>query len=128
MVHFEVPKASADALSAALRALGSSGLRIVVNRSDEANIPTSLRSVELELVGDDRLGIVSNLTRMLAERGVSIESIHTEIVRGGVSGRQTFKIGAHLLVPSGYPVDELKRELGTLANEMMLDINLGERS
>jgi methionyl-tRNA formyltransferase len=128
MVHFEVPKASADALSAALRALGSSGLRIVVNRSDEANVPSTLRSVELELVGDDRLGIVSNLTRILAERGVSIESIHTEIVRGGVSGRQTFKIGAHLLVPGEYPVDELKRELGTLANEMMLDIALGERA
>ena len=128
MVHFEVPKASADALSAALRALGSSGLRIVVNRSDEASAPSTLRSVELELVGDDRLGIVSNLTRILAERGVSIESIHTEIVRGGVSGRQTFKIGAHLLVPADYPVDELRRELGTLANEMTLDVALGERS
>jgi len=128
MVHFEVPKASADAFSAALRGLGASGLRIVVNRSDEASVPASLRSVELELVGDDRLGIVSNLTRILAERGVSIESIHTEIVRGGVSGRQTFKIGAHLLVPADYPVDELRRELGTLANEMMLDIALGERA
>jgi methionyl-tRNA formyltransferase len=91
-------------------------------------VPKALRSVELELVGDDRLGIVSNLTRILAERGVSIESIHTEIVRGGVTGRQTFKIGAHLLVPADYPVDELKRELGTLANEMMLDIALGERA
>ena len=128
MVHFEVPKASADALTAALRALGSSGLRVVVSKSDEANAASTLRSIELELVGDDRLGIVSNLTRILAERGVSIESIHTEIVRGGVSGRQTFKIGAHLLVPAGYPVDELRRELGSLANEIMLDIALGERS
>ena len=49
-------------------------------------------------------------------------------MRGGVSGRQTFKIGAHLLVPADYPVDELRRELGTLANEMMLDVALGERS
>lgn len=128
MVHFEVPNASADALSAALRSLGSSGLRIVVNRSDESGAPATLHSVELELVGDDRLGIVANLTRMLAERGVSIESIHTEIVRGGVSGKQTFKVGAHLLVPAEYPVDQLRSELGTLANEMMLDIALGDRS
>ena len=129
MVHFEVPHASADALSAALRSLAASGLRIVVSKSDDdASVANALRSVELELVGDDRLGIVSHLTRILAERGVSIESLHTEIVRGGVSGRQTFKIGAHLLVPADYPVDELRRELGTLANEMMLDIALGERA
>jgi glycine cleavage system regulatory protein/folate-dependent phosphoribosylglycinamide formyltransferase PurN len=128
MVHFEVPHASADALSAALRTLGASGLRVVVSRSDEADVPATLRSVELELVGDDRLGIVSNLTRILAERGVSIENLHTEIVRGGVSGKQTFKIGAHLLVPAACPIDELRRELGTLANDMMLDIALGERT
>jgi len=128
MVHFEVPHAGADALTAALRSLGSSGLRIVVSRSDETNTPATLHSVELELVGDDRLGIVANLTRMLAERGVSIESIHTEIVRGGVSGKQTFKIGAHLLVPANYPIDTLRAELGTLANGMMLDIALGDRT
>jgi methionyl-tRNA formyltransferase len=128
MVHFEVPHAGADALTAALRSLGSSGLRIVVSRSDETNTPATLHGVELELVGDDRLGIVANLTRMLAERGVSIESIHTEIVRGGVSGKQTFKIGAHLLVPANYPVDTLRAELGTLANGMMLDIALGDRT
>src|SRR5258706_78829 len=101
--NYHLPDRRDAGAIAAPRGLGSSGLRIVVNRSDEANVPSALRSVELELVGDDRLGIVSNLTRMLAERGVSIESIHTEIVRGGVTGRQTFRIGAHLLVPADYP-------------------------
>ena len=36
--------------------------------------------------------IVSNLTKLLAQRGISIENLHTEIVRTGVSGKQTFKI------------------------------------
>ena len=128
MVHFEVPRENADALATALGGLESSGLRVVIAKSDGANVPTGLRSVELELVGDDRLGIVSQLTKILAEHGISIESIHTEIVRGGVSGKQTFKIGAHLLVPAAMPVDELRRELGTLANAMMVDIALGERA
>lgn len=127
MVHFEVPRENADALATALRGLESSGLQVVIAKSDGANVPTSLRGVELELVGDDRLGIVSSLTKILAERGISIENIHTEIVRGGVSGKQTFKIGAHLLVPAALSVDELRRELGTLAREMMVDIALGEQ-
>ncbi|UUZ71894.1 hypothetical protein LP415_24760 [Polaromonas sp. P1(28)-8] len=74
-----------------------------------------------------RVGIVSKLTKILAERAISIENIHTEIIRSGVSGKQTFKIEAHLLVPAALSVDELQRELGTLAREMMVDIALGER-
>ncbi len=126
-VHFEVPCENADALATALRGLASSGLQVVIARSDGARVPTSLRVFELELVGEDRLGIVSKLTKMLAERDISIENIHTEIVRSGVSGKQTFKIEAHLLVPAALSVDELQRELGTLAREMMVDIALGER-
>ena len=64
---------------------------------------------------------------MLAERGISIESIHTDIVRSGVSGKQTFKIDAHLLLPATLSVDALRQELGALAHEMTLDIALGDR-
>ena len=126
-VHFEVPRENADALANALRGLESSGLQIVIARSDGAKVPDSLRSVELELIGEDRVGIVSRLTKILAERSVSIESIHTEIIRSGVSGKQTFKIEAHLLVPVALSVDALRVELGALASEMMVDIALGER-
>jgi glycine cleavage system regulatory protein len=127
MVHLEVPRENADALANALRDLASSGLQVVVARSDGANVASSLRVVELELVGEDRLGIVSNLTKLLAGRGISIESIHTDIVRSGVSGKQTFKVEAHLLVPKSVSVEALQQEVGSLAREMMLDIALGER-
>ncbi len=127
MVHLEVPRENADALATALRALASSGLQVMVARSDGANVANTLRVVELELVGEDRLGIVSNLTKLLAGRGISIESIHTDILRSGVSGKQTFKVEAHLLVPISVSVDALRQEVGSLAREMMLDIALGER-
>jgi len=127
MVHLEVPRENADALATALRGMASTGLQVVIAKSDGANLPASLRGVELELVGEDRLGIVSSLTRMLAERSISIENIHTEIVKSGGVGKQTFKVEARLLVPATLSVDELRRELGALASEMMVDISLGER-
>jgi glycine cleavage system regulatory protein/folate-dependent phosphoribosylglycinamide formyltransferase PurN len=128
MVHLDVPHQHADALESALRALEANGLKVTVARSDAATVPASLRSVELELVGEDRIGIVSNVTRILAERGVSIENIHTEILRSGISGKQTFRIGAHLLAPASVDIDALRRELGALASEMMVDIALDERT
>ena len=126
MIHFEVPRENADALAEALRGLESAGLRLVIAKSDGAQAPAGLRGVELELIGEDRPAIVSNLTRILAESGVSIEHMHTEIV-GHASGKKTFKVAAHLLVPKALSSDELRRKLEVVAHEMMVDIALGDR-
>jgi methionyl-tRNA formyltransferase len=127
MVHFDVPRDSADALAASLLALESAGLRITVSRSAAGEPAAGWRGVELQLVGDDRKGIVSSLTRILALRSVSIENMHTEIVTSPGSGKRSFKVSAHLLVPAGLTNEQLHAELDGLAREMMLDVALGDR-
>lgn len=125
MVHFDVPPENLDALAAALQGLDSTGLRVSVAKSQAAGA-SPLRGVVIELVGDDRVGIVSQLTRMLAERNVSIEYIQTELVRSeSPSGKKTFKVNAHLQMPKTLSLDDLQRDLGTLANGLMVDIGLG---
>jgi glycine cleavage system regulatory protein len=126
MVHFEVPRENADALANSLRGLESAGLKLVIARSDPSEVPAGLRGIELELVGDDRLGIVSHLARILAESGISIEHIHTEIVGTTPSAPKTFKVAAHLLVPNTLSSDELRRRLEPVATEMKVDIALGD--
>ena len=128
MVHFEVPPENAEALAAALRDLESSDLRVVIARSEGAQVRAGRRVVKLELVGHDRPGIVRDLSGSLAERGVSIEELHTEIVSGAMSAEHLFKVKAALLVPKNVSNDELRRSLEALANEMMVDIALGEHA
>lgn len=77
----------------------------------ECKLYACKQGLELELVGEDRLGSVSNLTRMLAERGISIEGIYIDIVRSDVSGKQTFKVDTHLLVPAILSAEALQKEL-----------------
>ena len=127
MVHFDVPRDSADALAASLRALDSAGLHVAVTRSAGGVPAAGWRGVELQLVGDDRKGIVSSLTRVLASRLVSIENMHTEIVTSPGTGRRSFKVIAHLLVPANLSNEQLHAELDGLAREMMLDVALGDR-
>lgn len=128
MVHFEVPRENADALADALRGLESSGLHLVIAKSEGGQSADGLRGIELELVGEDRLGIVSHLTRILAESGISIENLHTELVGGKASVKKpTFKVAAHLRVPNAISSDALRQKLEMLANEMMVDIALGDR-
>ncbi len=128
MVHLEVPRDNADALAESLRGLESAGLRLLVARSESAQAPAGWRSVELELIGEDRVGIVSNLTSILAGAGVSIEHMSTEIVGGQGSARKTFKVAANLLVPKALSSDELRSKLEVVGREMMLDIALGDRA
>ena len=126
MVHFEVPAANAEPLAQALRALETSGLRVVIAKSETPPAPEGRRMVKLELTGLDRPGIVRDLSRSLAEQGVSIDDLHTEIVSDGASAEHLFKVKALLVVPESLPNDALRTALGTLANQMMVDIGLGD--
>ena len=126
MVHFEVPPQNAEPLAQALRSLESSGLRVVIEKVETPPAPAGRRIVRLELTGLDRPGIVRDLSRSLAQQGVSIDDLHTEIVDGNTSAEHLFKVKALLVVPETLPNDKLRQALSALANEMMVDIALGE--
>ena len=126
MVHFEVPAANAEPLAQALRSLEASGLRVVIEKVETPPAPAGRRIVRLELTGLDRPGIVRDLSRSLAQQGVSIDDLHTEIVDGNTSAEHLFKVKALLVVPESLPNTQLRQALSALANEMMVDIALGE--
>jgi glycine cleavage system regulatory protein/folate-dependent phosphoribosylglycinamide formyltransferase PurN len=128
MVHFEVPPENADALAAALQGLESADLKIVIEKSGAAAVPDGRRIVKLEVVGHDRPGIVRDLSGALAQRGVSIEELHTEIVSGAMTAEHLFKVKAVLLVPKSVSNDDVRHALEALANEMMVDMALGDAS
>lgn len=131
-VQLEVPAAALPALTAALQGLETAGLKLMLAPTDASDAasstPPGFRRLALELVGEDRLGIVSQVTTLLAARGVSIASLQTETLASGAAALPSFKIGAQLLVPAAQDVAALQSELGTLAQEMRLDITLGEGS
>jgi methionyl-tRNA formyltransferase len=129
MVQLDVPSDNADALITALKDLESTGLRVVITKSEGRAAATGLRLMTLELVGGDRAGIVSKLTANLTERNISIEHLHTEVVSAlpNTDGsKPMFKVRAEVLVPKSVSTDDLKLSLDVLAHEMTLDIALGE--
>jgi methionyl-tRNA formyltransferase len=128
IVHFEVAPENADALSVALRGLEQQGLRVVIAKTEAPAMAPGRRVVKLEVVGQDRPGIVRDLSAKLAGRGVSIDELHTEIVSAAMSAEHLFKVKALLVVPEALPNSELRRELEALANEMMVDIALDEQA
>jgi glycine cleavage system regulatory protein len=126
MVRFAVDSARAAALAAALTALESEGLRIVIAQGSGAASVPAARTLKLELVGHDRPGIVRDISRLLAERGISIQELNTSVESGAMSGGSLFRVEAMLAVPNALATDELRAALEGLANELMVDVTLGE--
>lgn len=129
IIHFQVPPAEAAALSAALRDLEATGLHVVVVEGAGAQLPdaaSAVQSLRLELVGQDRPGIVRDISRALAELSISIQELTTTVTSAAMSGEHLFNASAVLQVPAGVSTAELKKVLEALANELMVDVNLQE--
>ena len=114
-----------DDLRAALQQLEVMGLRLVVEQSTvEAAAANSARVLKLDLIGQDRPGIVRDISRVLAEQQVSISDFHTARASASFSGEAMFKASALLRLPAGLDESALKHALESLANELMVDLEL----
>lgn len=126
IVHVHVPESNAERLIIAFRELEAQGLRIVVTRGTESPSAAPGRRMKLELVGQDRPGIVRDISHELASRGVSIEELVTDGVSGSMSGESLVRAFAQLRVPADVATVQLRHALEALANDLMIDLTLDE--
>ena len=126
LLRVSIDAAQADALTSRLTSSGAAGLTVVVERSGGAE-SAALRAIGLELVGHDQPGIVRNIARVLASRSVNIEELETDTTSAPMSGDTLFRARAVLSVPAAMTAEQLRKELESLAGELMVDITLEER-
>lgn len=120
IVLVEAPEALLDDL----RALESQGLRIVVQSgmSGAAETTAEPRSL-LEVVGNDRPGIVRDITQILAQNRINIEELTTGVASGSFSGETLFRATALVRAPDQAAMDAMRVALELLGNELMVDIH-----
>lgn len=123
ILRVAVPEAAHADLAAALQALEGQGIRVLLAPSG-AEPTATWRSIQLELVGNDRPGIVRDITRLLAEHGVNLESLDTEVAPAPMSSEMLFHAQAQLAVPMELSLDLLQQRLETLADDLMVELIL----
>jgi glycine cleavage system regulatory protein len=112
-----------DSLAEDLRALESEGLRITVQSATSSSpIPPASPRLALEVVGNDRPGIVRDISHVLAASLVNIEELATHVASGSFSGETLFRVTAFLRAPDAAAVDAVRAGLEQLGNELMVDI------
>jgi glycine cleavage system regulatory protein len=126
ILRAEVPAAKEEALLAALKALATRGLTVVAHTEQpKASVPASRLSV-VEIVGQDRPGIVRQISRALADYGVNVEELQTECASAAMSGETLFKARARISIPESCNAAEVRRKLEKIAEDLIVDISFAE--
>ncbi|MGH6797722.1 MAG: glycine cleavage system protein R, partial [Roseiarcus sp.] len=84
------------------------------------------RTVKLDVVGNERPGIVRDVTRALTRLGVNIEEFASGLEGEPFTGVRMFHATARLSVPDSLKLDDLRKALERLAAEIMVDLAVGE--
>ena len=122
IVVVTLPDDRADAFRSALDAL--EGLTIVVHDADASAAAEPAGRLTVELLGNDRPGLVKELTSVFTEHGLSIEELETGSYDAPMAGGRLFE--ALLVVPVTADADAaaLRADLERLAMELMVDITV----
>jgi glycine cleavage system regulatory protein len=109
IVRVAVPTAQRPALAVALGKL--SGLAIVVHEDGPVQSSAPAVLVALEVVGQDRPGIIREITRALSAQGINVEELATECISAPMSGEALFQARAKISVPANLALDKLRQTL-----------------
>ncbi len=128
LLRVSVAETRANELTGALRALEARGLRVIVEPAIGAGPDASAPRLRLELVGLDRPGIVREISRAIAERGVNVEELESHTSSAPMSGETLFHAEAWLRLPGNADPDELRIALEKLADELMVELAIEHES
>ena len=124
ILRVAVPEEKEAALVTGLRGFGSRGLTVVVYPDIPKPAPKAARFSALEIVGQDRPGIVRQISHALASHHVNVEELQTECGSAAMSGETMFKAHAKLSLPEPCNVAALRQTLEKIAEDLIVEISL----
>lgn len=125
VLRVQVPTGRQKQLAAALEALRASGLSVVVH-PDETAPEVQGKLQQLEVVGQDRPGIVKSIAEALARFGVNVEELHSETSSAAMTGESLFKATVSVRIPPSCDLGILQAELEEIAADLIVDVSLSE--
>ena len=102
----------------------SDQLTLVIERANSDVEIESPQTVELNLIGNDRPGIIREFSHALASLSVNVEQLSTECISAPMSSDILFKAKANLKVPVGLELELLQREIERLADDLIVEVHL----
>ncbi len=130
ILRVEVAKERRDELVNALRTLEVDGLRVIMHADTDVatqgpgGAATGGSLVTMELVGNDRPGILRSVSGVFAAHGVNVEELASERVNAPMDGGVLFQARATVFVPADVKLSVVRADLEKLASDLMVDVKL----
>lgn len=125
ILRVEVPQARRDELVNALRTLEVDGLRVIMHAEGGVGAPAAVGTLAtIELVGNDRPGILRSVSGVFAAHGVNVEELASERVSAPMGGGMLFKARATVLCPPTVKLSAVRADLEQIATDLMVDLKL----
>ncbi len=125
ILRASAPEAKAEALTRALLDLEREGLHVMVESGSDREERPELRHLMLDLVGNDRPGIIREIAQTLAAADVNVDELVTARSIAPMTGETLFSAKAELRAPLELSLETLRETLEELAQDLMVDIQLG---
>ena len=122
-VLVELPEAALETLRDKAAHVDAAGLKVTIATADHADAPAGT-PLELALVGQDRPGIIKDVSAALAALGVNIEELESGTEAEAWSGNRLFRASLALRVPKGISAAAVQDALEAISGEIMVDFTV----
>lgn len=107
----------------AVSQLAEKGLSVVVKDAPLGPEGDCHEVATIEIVGNDRPGIVNQIAAAFARRGVNVEDLVTECRSAPMSGEALFEATARVCIPAECDLSDLRADLELIAADLMVDVS-----
>jgi glycine cleavage system regulatory protein len=127
IVRVECPQEHVDALLHELQCPSGdpahAGLTVQAAR-ESIEPPRSQRTIEVEVVGNDRPGIVRELTAAVAIAGGNIEELATNLESAPMSGHPMFRAKGTISIPESVAIANITTAIENLGSDLSVDVTV----
>jgi len=102
----------------------SSEIKLIIEKAVYESAGQQSRMYELSLVGNDRPGIIKEISAVVSELGINVERLNTECTPAPMSSDALFKAKATLEVPENVALEQLQNKLEQLTDDLIVEIEV----
>lgn len=122
ILRVAVPQKDEPALAESLIRLKQRGITVAFHNDSVPGPAQAAATATLELIGQDRPGIVQNICGALARSGVNVEEFESSCDSAPMTGEQLFRARARLELPADCDIPNLQSQLERIAADLMVEL------
>ena len=122
ILRISVPSEQANGLMEALLKLDTQGILVRIEATTDPAAGNG-QQLNIHVVGDDRAGIVKEISRVLAGLGVNVLELTTRCTAAEMSAVPLFRSDLLVSMPASLSTDDVSDALEALSDDLMVEIS-----